>query len=133
MRTANRLTGVVVGGASVLLGVLGIAVSLPTGFLGPAVPVLGVLSANPLLGLIQVVVGAILVSAALGGQRASRAANAWVGAFLLALGIAGLFLVGAEVNPIAATATVNAAHFGASALLLLVGLGADRDQPGPPS
>lgn len=133
MRTANRITGVVVGSAFVLLGVAGIAVSLPAGFLGPAVPLLGVLSTNPLLGVIQAAVGAILVTAAVAGQRASRAANAWVGAFLLALGIAGLFLVGAEINPIAATATVNTIHFGASALLLLVGLGADRAQPGLPS
>ncbi len=132
MRTANRLTGVVVGGLFVLLGIAGIAVSLPAGFTGPAVPLLGVLSANPLLGVIQVVIGGTLVAAALVGQRASRGANAWTGAVLLALGIAGLFLVGSDANPIAATATVNTVNFGAAALLLLVGLGADRPS-GPPS
>ena len=132
MSTANRLTGLVVGGLFVLLGIAGIAVSLPTGFTGPAVPLLGVLSANPLLGTIQVVIGGTLVAAALAGQRASRGTNAWTGAVLLALGIAGLFLVGSYANPIAATATVNTVNFGTAALLLLVGLGADRAS-GPPS
>jgi hypothetical protein len=38
----------------------------------------------------------------------------------------GLFLVGPEPNILVLTATANAIHFGASALLLAVGLGADR-------
>lgn len=133
MRTANRVAGLVVGAVLVVVGVAGLAVSVPAGFMGPSAPLFGVLSTNPLLGSLQTLLGGAVGAAALLGQRASVRTNGLVGVVLLALGFAGLFLVGADVNPIAASSTVNAFHFGASALLLLVALGADRgtaDRPG---
>lgn len=126
MRTANRVTGLVVGAVFVVVGAAGLAVSLPSDFVGPSVPLFGVLSTNPLLGVLQTLLGAAVGAAAFVGQRASVRTNGVVGVVLLALGFAGLFLVGSDVNPIAASSTVNAFHFGASALLLLVALGADR-------
>lgn len=138
MRTANRVTGLVVGAVLLVVGVAGLAASLPSGFMGPSVPLFGVLSTNPLLGVLQTLLGIAVGAAAITGQSASTRTNGIVGVLLLALGLAGLFLVGADFNPIAATSTVNALHFGASALLLLVALGADRgtvrpDSSGAPS
>lgn len=126
MRTANRLTGLILGAVFVVLGAAGIAVSWPTGWAGPPIPLFVVLSTNVVLAALHAVFGIALIGAALAGQRASVRTNGILGTALLAVGLAGLFLVGADVNPIATTSTVNALHFGAAALLLLVSLGADR-------
>jgi hypothetical protein len=131
MRTANRLTGLILGALFVVLGAAGIAVSWPSGLAGPPTPLFVVMSTNLMLAALHAAFGIGLVGAALAGQRASVRTNGLIGVALLVLGLAGLFLVGADVNPVAATSTANALHFGAAALLLLVSLGADRTDESP--
>jgi hypothetical protein len=126
MRTANRVVGLAVGGLFLLLGIVGLLASAGTPFLGPGVSLAGIVATNPALGLIQALLGAAVLLAAVSSLRAARAVNPWVGFAFLVLGIVGLFLVGPEPNILVLTATANAIHFGASALLLAVGLGADR-------
>ncbi|HOY81899.1 MAG TPA: DUF4383 domain-containing protein [Rhodoglobus sp.] len=126
MRTANRVVGVVVGALFLLLGVVGLVASAGTGLFGPGVSLGGVVATNPALGLIQAVLGAAVLLGAVSSLVASRTVNAWSGFAFLVLGIAGLFLVGPEPNVLALTATANAVHFGASVMLLAVGLGANR-------
>lgn len=126
MTAANRVVGLIVGALFVLLGAVGLVVSWSTGFFGLGVSLAGVISINPALSVILIAFGGAVLVAALVGLRASRLTNAWVGAGFLALGITGLFLVGPEPNALVLTSTANAVHFGASALLLAVGLGANR-------
>jgi hypothetical protein len=119
MRAPNRIVGVVIGAGFVLLGIAGFV-------LPPGGVLLWLLQVNPAQNIAHLALGAVLVAAALVGQRASRRTNAIVGAVFLVLGIAGLFLVGSEGNVLALNSADNALHFAASVVLLAVGLGADR-------
>lgn len=127
MRSANRVVGLAVGGLFLLLGIVGLVASAGTPFLGTGVSLAGIIATNPALGLIQALLGAAVLLGAVSNLRAARAVNSWAGFAFLVLGVVGLFLVGPEPNILVLTATANAIHFGASALLLAVGLGADRD------
>lgn len=127
MRTANRVVGLALGALFLLLGVVGLLLSAGSAFLGPGVSLGGVIATNPALGLIQGLLGAAVLLGAVSNLTASRTVNAWAGFAFLVLGFVGLFLVGPEPNVLALTSTANAVHFGASAVLLAVGLGADRD------
>lgn len=123
----NRLLGVILGGAFVVLGGLGFVFSSTIGFIDPTgVPFLGVLQINGLQNSVHVLVGAALAMAALSNQPASASANAWTGVFLLVLGLVGLFLVGEPYNVLALNSAANVLHFGASAVLLAAGLGAEN-------
>lgn len=127
MRTANRVVGLALGALFLLLGVVGLLLSGGSAFFGPGVSLGGIVATNPALGLIQGVLGAALLLGAVSNLKASRTVNAWTGFAFLVLGMVGLFLVGPEPNVLALTSTANAVHFGASAVLLAVGLGANRD------
>lgn len=127
MRSPNRVLGLILGGIFVVLGGLGFVFSSTVGFVDPAgVPFLGVLQVNGLQNSIHVLVGAALVMAALSNQPASANTNAWTGAFLLALGLVGLFLVGEPHNVLALNSAANVLHFGAASVLLAAGLGAEN-------
>jgi hypothetical protein len=106
---------------------VGLVLSGGSAFFGPGVSLGGIVATNPALGLIQGVLGAALLLGAVSNLKASRTVNAWTGFAFLVLGMVGLFLVGPEPNVLALTSTANAVHFGASAVLLAVGLGANRD------
>ncbi|CAN5362995.1 hypothetical protein BH10ACT7_BH10ACT7_16070 [soil metagenome] len=132
-RSPNRLLGVILGGIFVVLGGLGFVFSSSVGFVDPAgVQFLGVLQVNGLQNSIHILVGAALVMAALSNQPASASTNAWTGTFLLVLGLVGLFLVGEPYNALALNSAANVLHFGAAAVLLAAGLGAEnRPEPAP--
>ncbi|MGX5681683.1 DUF4383 domain-containing protein [Schumannella luteola] len=126
MATANRVVGLVTGSLFVLLGLVGLVVSWGGGFVGLGVSLAGVIAINPALSVILIALGGTVLAAALVSLRVSRVANAWVGFGFLVLGFVGLFLVGPEPNVLVLTSTANAIHFAAAALLLAVGLGANR-------
>ena len=109
----NRVVGLVVGGGFIVLGALGfIANPLAT------------MSVNPLQNLLHLLVGAALVTCALVGG--SPRCNTIVGTVLLAVGIAGLFIISSEFNLLAVNGASNLLHFVGAATLLAVGLGARR-------
>lgn len=122
MRTANRIVGVVLGAGFLLVGLAGLTVP-------PGGVVLWLLQVNPLQNAAHLVLGAVLLAAALIGLPVSRLTNAILGAVFLVLGLTGLFLVGSDVNALAVNPAGNALHFAASVVLLAVGLGADRPRP----
>ncbi|CAN5261471.1 hypothetical protein BH09ACT5_BH09ACT5_14540 [soil metagenome] len=131
MRSPNRLVGVVVGGAYLLVGILGLTMTGGVGFAASEGGVLlGVLEVNPLLSILHILIGAALLIAALSSTRAASTVNAVVGAVCLVLGLAGLFLVGSTANVLAVNVADNVVHFGSAALLLAVGLGADQGGAG---
>ena len=109
----NRVVGLVVGAGFILLGALGFFVN----------PILTV-SVNPLQNLLHLLVGAALITCGLVGG--SPRCNAIVGTLLLAVGIAGLFIISSEFNVLAVNGAANLLHFVGAACLLAVGLGARR-------
>ena len=130
MRTPNRVLGLLIGGGFLVLGVLGLLFSSEGGFFAPRGALLfGALEGNPAQGILHIVLGAALAMAALSSVRYAATVNGVVGALLLVLGLAGLFLVGTDVNVLALNVADNALHFGAAAVLLAAGLGLDRPEP----
>jgi hypothetical protein len=128
MRTSpNRLLATALGILYVLFGIAGFAVTTDIGFFAaPGGLLLGIFEVNPLHNVLHVVIGATLLIAGLAGASAARSVNGAVGGVCLVLGIAGLFVVGSPFNILAINGADNVLHFGSAALLLAVGLGAER-------
>ena len=126
-RSPNRLLGVVFGAVYVLIGVLGFTVTSGVGFFATSGGLLlGVFEVNVLHNVLHILIGAALLIAGLSTVRAARTVNSVVGAAYLVLGLAGLFLVGSALNILAINVADNVLHFGSAAVLLAVGLGADK-------
>lgn len=89
--------------------------------------VFAVFTSRPLLAALFLVAAAGLVVAALLGIASARLANIIAGTAWLALGYAGLFLVGTEFNVLRLGALSEVALFAAATVHLAVGLGARRD------
>ena len=125
LRSPNRMLAAVLGGAYLLLGGIGFAVTgdlvTPNGGL-----LFGVLQVNGLQNAIHLLIGASLAVAALVSVPASRATNTAIGTVLLLLGLLGLFLAGNPFNVLSINAAGNVLHFGSSVLLLAAGLGAEQ-------
>ena len=111
----NRVVGLVVGAAFIVLGAVGF-------FVNP----LATMSVNPVQNALHLLVGAALLTCALVGG--SPPCNAIVGTFLLAVGIAGLFIISSDINVLAVNGAANLLHFASAACLLAVGLGARSDK-----
>jgi hypothetical protein len=123
----NRLLAVVFGAVYVLIGLLGFTVTAGVGFFDTSGGLLlGLFEVNILHNVAHLLIGAALLIAGLSSVPAARSVNTTVGAVYLLLGIVGLFLVGSELNILAINAADNVLHFGSAAVLLAVGLGADK-------
>lgn len=123
----NRLVGIIVGAIYLLFGALGFTV---TAGIAPFAPdgelFLGVFEVNAFQNIVHVLLGTALLASGLSGVPSARTANSVIGTLYLALGIAGLFLIGTTVDILALNVADNVLHFGSAALLLAVGLGADK-------
>ena len=128
MRTSpNRLLGVIFGAAYVLIGVLGFTVTSGVGFFATKGGLLlGIFEVNIFHNVVHLLIGAALLIAGLSTVRAASTVNSVVGAAYLVLGLAGLFLVGTALNILALNVADNVLHFASAAVLLAVGLGADK-------
>jgi hypothetical protein len=123
----NRLLAVVFGAVYVLVGLLGFTVTAGVGFFDTSGGLLlGLFEVNILHNVAHLLIGAALLIAGLSSVPAARSVNTTIGADYLLLGIVGLFLVGSELNILAINAADNVLHFGSAAVLLAVGLGADK-------
>lgn len=127
LRSPIRLVAVVVGAAIFALGVVGAIAAVVDP--GNSEAVLGVFAANLPQALLHLGIGAGLVLAALASLRTARFAAQLGGTLLLALGVAGLFLVDSAANVLALGPSDNLLHFTAAAILLTVGFGATRGAP----
>lgn len=116
-RSPSRITAIAVGGLFVVVGALGFTADDKSWLFG-------ILSVNPLQNLLHLVIGAALIAIGLG--RYAPMGTAIVGTLLLAIGIAGLFIISTPANIIAVNGAANLLHFMAAAVLLAVGLGARR-------
>ncbi len=125
-RSVNVLVGYVLGAVYLLVGLLGFAVTSGVGFAATDGRSLLGFEVNPLHNIVHLGVGAALVLAARQGLRASRAVNTAVGAVYLLVGVLGLFVMNHGANILALNGADNVLHFGSAALLLGVGLAADK-------
>jgi len=87
------------------------------------------ITARPLLAALLGVAAVALGAAAVVGPRAARGANIAAGTVWLAIGIAGLFLIGTRGNVLEMVAADEVLLFASATLQLAAGLGARRDQP----
>lgn len=109
-----------------------VALALGVAFAGYGV--LAAVTGRPVFGILLGVVGAALVVTAMLGMVPARRANIAAGGAWLAVGYAGLFVVGTEANPLGLAAIDEVVLFAAATTQLAVGLGARRDVlPVPPS
>lgn len=125
LRSPNRVAAILAGAGFAALGVAGFFVA--DGLL------FGVFGVNVASSIVHVAFGVSLMVAGIAGVRAARFANDAVGAVCLIIGYAGLFVVGGEYNVLGLNGAGNVLHFGVAALLLAVGLGAERlgaERPG---
>ena len=126
-QSPNRLVAVIVGAIYVALGLVGFTATAGVGIVSTTGGFLfDVFGVNVLQNIVHVVIGAVLLAAGFAGVRVARGVNSAVGALFLAVGLAGLFLVGTDSNILALNGADNVLHFGSSIVLLAVGLGADK-------
>ena len=126
-KSPNRLLATVFGVVYLLVGLLGFTVTGGVSFFDTSGGLLlGLFEVNVFHNVAHLLIGAALLIAGVSNIAAARAANIGVGAAYLLLGIAGLFLVGSELNILAINAADNVLHFASAAVLLAVGLGADK-------
>ena len=126
-KSPNRLLGVIFGAVYILIGILGFTVTSGVGFFATEGGLLlGIFEVNIFHNVAHLIIGAALLIAGLSNARAAKTVNSVVGAAYLLLGLAGLFLVGTALNILALNVADNVLHFASAAILLAVGLGADK-------
>lgn len=131
LRSPNRLIALGVGGALLLFGLIGVVATVGMPFTDPTEVLLaGILPLNPLQSLIHVLLGAALLMGAVSSTAAARRLNGVLGAACLVLGLAGLFLVGSDLNVLAVNVVSNVVHFASAVLLLAAGVGTERPGTG---
>ena len=113
----SRIVALVLGGAYLVIGALGFTAN-PTDWL------FGILSVNVAANVLHLGVGVLLIAVAFSPR--APLLDAIAGTLLLALGIAGLFIITTPANVIAVNGAANLLHFASAAVLLAVGLGARR-------
>jgi hypothetical protein len=123
----NRLVAVIFGAVYILVGILGFTVTGGVPFAGDQGELLlGIFQVNPLHNIAHLLIGAALLIGGLAGVRAAKTVNVVVGAAYLLLGIVGFFLTG-PANFLALNVPDHFLHLASAAVLLAVGLGADRN------
>ena len=126
-KSPNRLLGVVFGAVYLLVGVLGffytngVAIFATEGGL-----LLGIFEVNPFHNVAHLLIGAALLFSGLANVKAARTTNTIIGAAYLLLGVLGLFILDSAINILALNGADNVLHFASAAVLLAVGLGADK-------
>ena len=126
-QSPNRLLGTIFGAVYVLVGILGFAVTSGVGFFATEGGLLlGIFEVNIFHNVAHILIGAGLLLAGTSNASAAKTVNSIVGGAYLVLGLAGLFLIGTMLNILALNVADNVLHFGSAAILLAVGLGADK-------
>jgi len=126
-KSPNRLLATVFGAVYLLVGLLGFTATSGVGFFSTdGGLLLGIFEVNIFHNVAHLLIGAALLIAGLSSVSAAKATNSTIGAAYLLLGIVGLFLVGSSANILAINAADNVLHFASAAVLLAVGLGADK-------
>lgn len=126
-KSPNRLLGVVFGAVYLLVGILGFFFTSGVDiFATEGGLLLGIFEVNPFHNVAHLLIGAALLFSGLANVKAARTTNTIVGAAYLLLGLVGLFILESAANILALNGADNVLHFASAAVLLAVGLGADK-------
>src|SRR6478672_8806914 len=126
-RSVNGIVALAFGAVFVVVGLAGFLVSGGHPAVGPnGGALLGLFQVNALHNVVHLAIGAVLIAAALRGDRPARTANRAFGVLYLVLFVAGLFLVGTGLNLVALNASDNILHLVLGIALAGVGFGVDR-------
>jgi hypothetical protein len=129
LSSPNRLVALIAGAAYIAIGILGFTATTGVGFFStPGGLLFGLFEVNAAHNILHLGVGVVLFLAGLLGAFWAQVANSLVGLAYLALGLAGLFLIGSPLNFLAINVADNVLHFGTAAVLLAVGLGAGKPE-----
>ena len=124
----NSIVAYGFGAIFVLVGVAGFTVTgghTAAGHEGG--DLLGLFQVNVLHNVVHLAVGAVMLGAAVAGNRAAQLTNVLVGAVYLLLAVVGLFILGdSPANIIALNGADNGLHAALGIALLGTGLAADR-------
>ncbi|MGH4020648.1 MAG: DUF4383 domain-containing protein [Pseudonocardiaceae bacterium] len=123
----NKVIGMIFGAVYVVVGLVGFAVTGSTGFASmEGGLLLGLFEVNPLHNIVHVLVGALLLIGGFAAAQVAKTVNTTVGAVYLVVGALGLAVHGSALNILALNYPDHLLHFASAALLLAVGLAADR-------
>jgi hypothetical protein len=124
----NSVVAFAFGAVFVLVGMAGFTVSGNHAAAGhEGGDLLGLFQVNTLHNVVHLAVGAVMLGAAVAGNRAARLTNTLVGAVYLLLAVLGLFITGdSPLNIIALNGADNGLHAVLGLALVGTGLGLDR-------
>ncbi len=123
----NTLAAFAFGAVFVLVGLAGFFVTGGHHAVGQdGGKLLGLFQVNVVHNLVHLVVGAVMIGAAISGVRAAKAVNLLFGAVYLAVFVFGLFALGNALNFLALNGADNGLHLALGAVLLAAGLTLDR-------
>lgn len=128
-RSTTRTIAGLFGAVYLVVGALGFTVSGGHHAFGQdGGKLVGLFEVNAAHNVAHLAIGLALVLAARASIKASRVALIIIGSAYLALAVLGTFLVGGDnhFNILALNAADNVLHLGSAALLLAVGIWADR-------
>lgn len=122
--TLNQRIGTIFGAVYILVGLLGFVLTDAPGFAAAEGGLLlGIFEVNPLHNAVHLLVGATLVTGALGGAAASRIVNLAVGGVYLLVGVVGIFLpADSPANILALNVPDHLLHLASALVLLGVGV-----------
>ncbi|MGH4013112.1 MAG: DUF4383 domain-containing protein [Pseudonocardiaceae bacterium] len=123
----NKSVGVGFGAVYVLVGLLGFTVTGTSGLASTdGGLLLGIFEVNPLHNIVHLLVGALLIAGGLAVPKIAKMVNTLVGGVYLLVGVIGLFLLGSTANILSLNPADNVLHLASAALLVAVGVAADR-------
>ena len=127
----NRLVAAVFGVIYLLVGLLGFIQTGFDDFAGKNTDekLLGIFEINGLHNVVHLLIGAVLLAAALRSRSVAKGANTFVGGVYLLVGIIGLFIANdtSDLNILSLNGADNVLHLASALVLLGVALSQDKD------
>jgi hypothetical protein len=123
----NRVLGIIFGLVFVGTGVLGFSATAGVGiFDTTGGRLLDIFEVNVAQNVLHLLAGTALLIAGLASARRSKIINLGIGALFVLIGLAGFFLAGGPANVLAVNLPSSLLHVVAGAVLLAIGIAADR-------
>lgn len=123
----NTLAAFIFGAIFLVLGMVGFRVSGGHHAIGSTGGhLIGLFQVNLLHNVVHMTIGVLMIVAAVAGTRSAKVVDMLVGVIYLATGVLGLFAAGTSLNVLALNGADTALHLAIGALMLAIGLLADR-------
>lgn len=121
------MLGALFGAGYVLIGLLGFTVTGGIDFFATdGGRLFNIFELNVFHNITHLLIGSALLIAGLSTIPAARVVNMTIGGAFLLLGLVGLFVIDSPYNYLAINTADNVLHFASAAVLLAVGLGAEK-------